>query len=105
MKDRPPTNLPASIHQRLLNVSKKSGRPFNDLDQIKELVGNVCTVDVEADGLVFESESVVTIRIVEDTDHRVEIDSSRKLKRNWRTLACSGSLRNCLKSLRKASAE
>lgn len=26
-----PKNLHASIHQRLLNAAKQSGRPFNDL--------------------------------------------------------------------------
>lgn len=31
MTDRPPKNIVASIHQRLLNVSKQTGRPFNDL--------------------------------------------------------------------------
>lgn len=31
MTDRSPKNILASIHQRLLNVSRQSGRPFNDL--------------------------------------------------------------------------
>jgi len=29
----PPKNLPASVHQRLLNKARESGRPFNELLQ------------------------------------------------------------------------
>jgi len=31
MTGRAPKNIMPSIHQRLLNVSKQTGRPFNDL--------------------------------------------------------------------------
>lgn len=31
MTERPPKNIVASIHQRLLNASKQTGRAFNDL--------------------------------------------------------------------------
>jgi len=33
MKKRNPTNLPASIHQRLMNLARATGRPFNELLQ------------------------------------------------------------------------
>jgi len=123
MTDRSPNNIVASIHQRLLNVSKQTNRPFNDLvtyyaierflyrlsrsryadriilkgglmlqvwnapvtritrdidllgkfsndlDRIKETVGVVCNIDVEDDGLVFESKTVKTSRIAEDDDY------------------------------------
>jgi len=31
MTERPPKNIVASIHQRLLNAARQSGRRFNDL--------------------------------------------------------------------------
>lgn len=33
MTSRPPTNIPASVHQRLLNLAKETDRPFNELLQ------------------------------------------------------------------------
>lgn len=33
MKRRDLTNLPASVHQRLLNLSRQTTRPFNELLQ------------------------------------------------------------------------
>jgi hypothetical protein len=31
MTSRPPTNVPASVHQRLLNLARQTNRPFNEL--------------------------------------------------------------------------
>jgi hypothetical protein len=118
-----PKNIQASIHQRLLNVSKQSGRAFNDvamyyaierflyrlsrsphaeqfvlkgglllrvwntpatrvtrdidllgkLDNdpahIRMVVGDLCRVAVDDDGLSFDAESVTTERIAEDADY------------------------------------
>ena len=36
MTDARPKNVVASIHQRLLNASKRAGRPFNDLAPVKD---------------------------------------------------------------------
>lgn len=123
MSEQPPRNTVASIHQRLLNVSKQTGRSFNDLvlfyaierflyrlsksafadrivlkgglmlqvwnvpatrvtrdidllgrlsndlDQIKGMVRAVCAVPVEDDGLVFDPQTVATVRITEDADY------------------------------------
>jgi hypothetical protein len=33
MTSRPPTNVPASVHQRLLNLARQTNRPFNELLQ------------------------------------------------------------------------
>lgn len=120
---RPPKNIQASIHQRLLNVSKQSGRPFNDVamyyaierflyqlsvsphadnivlkgglllrvwevpatrvtrdidllgklsndpDHIREMVREVCCVEVDDDGLTFDPDTVTTARIAEDADY------------------------------------
>lgn len=33
MNDTRPTNIAASIHQRLLNLANREGRPFNDVLQ------------------------------------------------------------------------
>src|SRR5882672_1901062 len=33
MTSCPPTNIPASVHQRLLNLAKETDRPFNELLQ------------------------------------------------------------------------
>src|SRR5215213_7253677 len=33
MTTRPPTNVPASVHQRLLNLARQTNRPFNELLQ------------------------------------------------------------------------
>ena len=120
---RPPKNIQASIHQRLLNVSKQSGRPFNDVamyyaierflyrlsvspyadnivlkgglllrvwavpatrvtrdidllgkisnepDHIREVVRELCRVEVDDDGLTFDPETVTTARITEDADY------------------------------------
>jgi hypothetical protein len=33
MPSRPPTNILASVHQRLLNIAKETDRPFNELLQ------------------------------------------------------------------------
>jgi predicted nucleotidyltransferase component of viral defense system len=120
---QPPKNIQASIHQRLLNVSKQSGRPFNDVamyyaierflyrlarsrhaenivlkgglllrvwevsatrvtrdidllgklsndpGQIREIVRELCRVEVEDDGLTFDPDTVTTARIAEDADY------------------------------------
>ena len=116
-------NVGASVHQRLKNASKESGRSFNDLVQyyalerwlyrlsqsrhqnlfilkgalmlvawhapilrvtrdidllartsndleaIKSTVSEICQTEVEEDGVVFDPESVTTIRIAEDADY------------------------------------
>lgn len=116
-------NAGASVHQRLKNVSKESGRSFNDLVQyyalerwlyrlsqsrhqnlfilkgalmlvawrvpilrvtrdidllartsndleaIKSIVAEICQTEVGEDGIVFDPESVTTIRIAEDADY------------------------------------
>lgn len=118
-----PKNVGASVHQRLKNASKESGRSFNDLVQyyalerwlyrlsqsrhqnlfilkgalmlvawrapvlratrdidllartsndleaIKSTVSEICQTEVEEDGVVFDLESVTTIRIAEDADY------------------------------------
>ena len=33
MTNRSPTNVPASVHQRLLNLARQTNRPFNELLQ------------------------------------------------------------------------
>jgi predicted nucleotidyltransferase component of viral defense system len=116
-------NVGASVHQRLKNAAKESGRSFNDLVQyyalerwlyrlsqsrhknlfilkgalmlvawrapilrstrdidllartsndleaIKSTVSEICKTEVEEDGVVFDSESVATIRIAEDAEY------------------------------------
>lgn len=116
-------NVGASVHQRLKNASKESGRSFNDLVQyyalegwlyrlsqsrhqnlfilkgalmlvawrapilratrdidllartsndleaIKSTVSEICLIEVEEDGVVFDPASVTTIRIAEDADY------------------------------------
>lgn len=120
---RPPKNIQASIHQRLLNVSKQSGRPLNDVamyyaierflyrlsvssyansivlkgglllrvwdvpatrvtrdidllgklsndpGHIRDMVRDVCRVEVDDDGLTFDPDTVSTARITEDADY------------------------------------
>ncbi len=118
------TNIVASVHQRLLNRARETGRPFNELLQhfaierflyrlsksrhadsfvLKgalmlsvwggaasrptrdiDLLGRidnsleyvtasmkeVCAVDVEADGMVFDGDSVTAARITEDAEYQ-----------------------------------
>jgi len=45
------------------------GTLSNDLDQIRDMVRNLCTVVVEDDGLFFDPETVKTDRIAEDADY------------------------------------
>lgn len=124
MTERLPKNIVASIHQRLLNASRQTGRAFNDLvlyyaierflyrlsqsayrDQvvlkgglmlnvwqipvtrvtrdidllgrlnndpqaIADVVRNICCVDVNGDGIIFDPDSVSTNPIAEDADYQ-----------------------------------
>src|SRR6202166_382663 len=45
------------------------GRVNNQLDHIKEVVGTVCEVDVEPDGIAFNRASIEVSRIKEDADY------------------------------------
>jgi predicted nucleotidyltransferase component of viral defense system len=45
------------------------GRVNNQLDHIKEIVGTVCEVDVEPDGIAFNRTSIEVSRIKEDADY------------------------------------
>ena len=45
------------------------GRVNNQLDHIKEVVGTVCEVDVEPDGIAFNRASIEASRIKEDADY------------------------------------
>jgi predicted nucleotidyltransferase component of viral defense system len=45
------------------------GRVNNQLDHIKEVVGTVCEVDVEPDGIAFNRTSIEVSRIKEDADY------------------------------------
>jgi predicted nucleotidyltransferase component of viral defense system len=45
------------------------GRVNNQLDHIKEVVGTVCEVDVEPDGVAFNRASIEVSRIKEDADY------------------------------------
>ena len=116
-------NLPASVHQRLLNKAKESSRPFNELLQyfaierfiyrlskspyadrfilkgalmlsvwcgpasrptmdidllgkidnrlevISAAIKDACLMDVEADGISFNAETVEAVRITEDAEY------------------------------------
>ena len=46
-----------------------AGRTSNELDHIKELVGTVCDVVVEPDGIEFNRDSIEVTRIKEDADY------------------------------------
>ena len=46
-----------------------AGRTNNQLDHIKEIVGTVCEIAVEADGIEFNTASVAVSRIKEDADY------------------------------------
>jgi len=117
------TNIAASVHQRLLNLSRSQNRRFNevlqryalerwlyrlsesrhtnrfvlkgglllstwdlpvyrptrdidllasatnDLDGIREIIGEICVVGVEPDGLAFDQSTVTTEPIAEDADY------------------------------------
>ena len=118
------TNIAASVHQRLLNRARESGRPFNELLQhfaierflyrlskschadrfilkgalmlsvwsgassrptkdidllgridnsleaVTAAMKDVCETDVEADGMVFDKNSVTPARITEDAEYQ-----------------------------------
>ena len=44
-------------------------RTSNELESIKTIISEICQTDVEEDGVVFNPESVSTIRIAEDADY------------------------------------
>jgi len=121
---RPVVNLAASIHRRLLNEARSTGRPFNELLQyyamgrfmarlvqsrhadrlvlkggllmdawsttstrptvdidflgmvdnnpatIEAIVRDICSSEVEADGLVFSAEGALADRITEDAEYQ-----------------------------------
>ncbi len=46
------------------------GRTSNDLDSIRRVVGAICGVTVEDDGLTFDPDTVQTMRIAEDADYQ-----------------------------------
>ena len=44
-------------------------RSANDLDAVRRMIMAICVTPVEDDGIVFDSESVVTVGITEDADY------------------------------------
>ncbi len=124
MTKREPANLPASVHQLLLNKARQTNRPFNELlqyyvmerflyrlsksphttkfilkgalmfiawqleayrptmdidllgktanriDSLAKIVREVCTQEVEPDGLVFNPETIKATRIAEDANYQ-----------------------------------
>jgi len=123
MTNRRPQNLAASVHQRLLNKARETGRPFtellqyfamerflyrlsqsphvekfvlkgalmltvwraplsrptmdidvlgqtnNSVDSIIKIIKDICDQDVNADGLIFDANSVQGERITEDANY------------------------------------
>lgn len=59
-------------HAPILRVTRDIdllARTNNNLEAIKSIVADICQTEVEVDGVVFDSESVATIRIAEDADY------------------------------------
>lgn len=46
------------------------GRTSNDLEGIRAIMAEICAVEIEDDGLVFDPASVATARITEDADYQ-----------------------------------
>jgi predicted nucleotidyltransferase component of viral defense system len=58
----------APMARRTIDIDL-AGRTSNELDHIKELVGTVCDVIVEPDGIEFNRDSIEVTQIKEDADY------------------------------------
>jgi hypothetical protein len=69
------SNLAASVQARLQNHARATkdldflGRLDNSLENLERVVREVCSADVEPDGMVFDPATVKTERIKEDADY------------------------------------
>jgi len=55
---KPLRNVSASVHQRLLNLSRQSGRPFNELAQFYPLKGGFTGSPVPITGITLFSKEL-----------------------------------------------